>query len=235
MKKHSFLVPALVLFFFLSVVPISQATFMMRISSASKTVTISDNEAGKDVDPSPGRIVTGTWLLGTFDNFYVNSATGFFSQQPALAKMHFDSVDVSSDTGGLLTLELSNTGFNLPTAVPFNILSEYSTTTDGQVGFKKYFTGGEVNWGTGLLVASFGPTGSNIDSSNYLLSPAVSPFSLYDVLTVQHGSGTDLSTSFNAENTVTPIPEPATLLLLGSGLVGLAGYAKLRLKRKRDS
>jgi hypothetical protein len=41
------------------------------------------------------------------------------------------------------------------------------------------------------------------------------------------------STSFNFSNgtTASPVPEPATLVLLGSGLIGLAGFGRKKLKK----
>lgn len=50
-------------------------------------------------------------------------------------------------------------------------------------------------------------------------------FQLYDTVY------TDNSGSFQVEITQAPVPEPATFLLLGSGLIGLAGIRKRKAKK----
>lgn len=65
--------------------------------------------------------------------------------------------------------------------------------------------------GGGQMVFTFDVSGNNLQES--------------DIGNVQPLFGTDGA----------PLaPEPGTLLLVGSGLVGLAGYAKLRFRRKRE-
>ena len=44
---------------------------------------------------------------------------------------------------------------------------------------------------------------------------------------------TTAGTSLRVERSFDPIPEPSTLLLLGSGLLGWVGFAQLRTRRKR--
>ena len=52
-----------------------------------------------------------------------------------------------------------------------------------------------------------------------------------DVIRITHNTRGDI-TSFDAENSAS-VPEPGTLMLLGSGLLGIAGYSRVRFGRKK--
>jgi hypothetical protein len=56
---------------------------------------------------------------------------------------------------------------------------------------------------------------------------------LFDKLVFTDGSkGWWLMDDFNFSTEGAPVPEPATMLLLGSGLVGLAGFGRRKLFKK---
>jgi hypothetical protein len=56
------------------------------------------------------------------------------------------------------------------------------------------------------------------------------PFFLTIKIEISHpGVGSTLLTSYNSEVSVTPVPEPSALLLLGAGLAVLGGF---RLRKK---
>ena len=85
-----------------------------------------------------------------------------------------------------------------------------------EVGFSD-----EINWGTSLIVPLSGDLLSVINSGNVLTNAAWA----------QQGDFELTSLSFDGD--VEPVPEPATMLLFGTGLAGLAGFGrKRRVQRK---
>ena len=232
------------------------------LSTAGVDVIVWDN-GGLDSDsaPNPASIAGMIVYVGRVGNFWTSVTTSLskpFLPSVSQAKIDLNTVDVSGYSDptdpnnppwpGPTTLEIKvvDNGFVLPGqgTLPMVLRNSVGGTTDGIVTTQGYLDATNAQWPvlpvtqtTGLL-GPFDPVAPLVSFSgeavNVALAPLVAgqPFSLMEVVNITHNNLGDI-TSLDKELTAEPIPEPGTLLLLGSGLLGMAGYAKLKLKRRR--
>jgi hypothetical protein len=213
MKRRLMVITIVITLAFLMIVPAAQAIPTLYLTDGSNSVTIEDQAIG-DSNPIAGA-VTYIGSLGVWDLNVGTGVTKPFSGSSTNPHMDLNSVDSSTGAGELQIWFYEN-GFDFTG----NLVNAVGGTTAGSVEFVS-----AVNLSP--IIADLGPFGpgafsgtisgtATLSSTDYLLLFA----------DIQHdGAGL---TSFNYE---VKVPEPGMLVLLGSGLVGIAFFGRKRVKR----
>jgi hypothetical protein len=124
----------------------------------------------------------------------------------------------------------SDTGFVLPVAAG-GFVTTYSTTQSGSGSTSEsaYFDDTNALFNEATSIGTVGPFAvSGVGSASGGTIAAVPNYSLtLDQIFTANGS----AVSFSADGDITAVPEPASLTMVGTGLIGLAGLLRRKLLR----
>jgi hypothetical protein len=207
---------------------VANATPMIYITDGTNIVSITDNGTGDE------NSVAGTIQFSDPVGDWTVSGTAVSNGSATNPSLDLNSLDISSTSTGTppnLTIEFSDNGFSSPYPTSDFIMG-IGGTTDGTVTYATYFSNTDNDLQLDTLIASVGPLlpglyGSFSGGSSGAFSPS-SPYSLTQVITVSSPAGTSMETSYDARLQASPVPEPTSLILLGSSLVGLVLYRRRR-------
>jgi hypothetical protein len=172
-------------------------------------------------------------FAGSIGSWLVNVTTGLSSNSMGSpGVIDLNSVNVaSSAASGALTMTFSQ--MNNPVSFPgWNLTMGGTSSNMTSVAYSAYVSATNTLFGTPAsgLIGQLAFTTSPFAGSTTGMVAGTALYALTQVVTLTPGA---FSASFSGNATLTPVPEPASLTILGVGLSGLAVLTRRHWRRGR--